>query len=282
MRSGRVVTVTVAAVMSLMATMISASTAMATDQSVQQIIQNKTGATASPMTAPQQAGDISIGTGRSAGKALESYTQTPDAKSTRVLTVVADASQSVVTYPVTSPAGTRVEPQTNGSVDLVQDVTGPPADQSGTFTTSATVTTIHTPWAVDASGKSLPTTYTFANGVLTQKINTTGAAFPVVADPWVTGGWFDYVHFSRNETFQIYNGWKLGTPVEVAGLCVLMGPIPGIGFIMAVGCGFVMLRAIADINVTVWYAVHNYNKRLVIKLLPFSPYYFGSYAEYSP
>jgi len=151
---------------------------------VQKTIQAKTGKTATPMTTPQEAGDVSIGVGRSAGKALESYAQTPDAKSTRVLAVVADASQSVVTYPVTSPAGTRVEPQANGSLNLVHDVTGPPADQSRTFTTSATVTTIHTPWAVDANGKSLPTTYAYANGVLTQKINTTGAAFL----SWLTRG----------------------------------------------------------------------------------------------
>jgi len=228
------------------------------------------------------AAPASIGVGRSAGKALESYAQTPDAKSTRVLAVVAHPSESVVTYPVTSPAGTRVEPQANGSLNFVQDVPGPPADQSNTFTTSATVATIHTPWALDADGKSLPTTYAYANGSLTQKINTTGAAFPVVADPWATSGLFLYVHFSRVETFKIYNAWKLGTPQETAVICGLLAVVPAAGPILAGACTVVILRAIADINVTVNYAVNNYHKRLVIRLQPVAPYYFGSYAEYSP
>lgn len=273
------------AVTALIVTLTGASPASAlTGQSeVQKTIQAKTGKTAAPMTTSQKVGDVSIGAGRSAGKALESYTQTPDARSTRVLAVVEEASQNVVTYPVTSSAGTRVEPQANGSVNLVQDVIGPPADQSSTFTTSVVVTTIHTPWAVDANGKSLPTTYTYANGVLTQRINTTGAAFPVVADPWVTGGLFTYVHFSRAETINLYKTWKTsGTPTEVAGLCALMAPIPAVGFILAVGCAFVISRAIADINTTITYCNAAFHRRLVIKLLPAAPYYFGSYSEYSP
>lgn len=197
--------------------------------------------------------------------------------------MVEEASQNVVTYPVTSPAGTRVEPQANGSVNLVQDVTGPPADQSSTFTTSVMVTTIHIPWAVDANGRSLPTTYTYANGVLTQRINTTGAAFPVVADPWVTGGLFTYVHFSRAETINLCKTWKTSrTPTEVAGLCALMSPIPAVGFILAVGCAFVISRAIADINTTITNCNAAFHRRLVIKLHPAAPYYVGSYSEYSP
>jgi hypothetical protein len=136
MRKGKIPLITMMAVTALIVTLTGAAPASAlTGQSdVQKTIQAKTGKTAAPMTTPQKAGDVSIGAGRSAGgRALESYAQTPDAKSTRVLAVVEDASQSVVTYPVNSPAGTRAEPQADGSVNLVRDVTGPPADQSGTF-----------------------------------------------------------------------------------------------------------------------------------------------------
>jgi len=270
----------------LVVTLTAAAPASAlTDQSdVQKIIQTKTGRTADTMTTPQKAGDVSIGAGRSAGKALESYTQTLDAKSARVLAVVEDASQSVVTYPVTSPAGARVEPQPDGSVNFVSDIAGPPADQSGTYETSAKVTTINKPWAVDAAGKDLPTTYTLANGVLTQRINTAGAVFPVVADPWVTSGWYTYVHFSRTETLNLYHAWQSsGTPTEVAYLCGLFALIPPpAGVILAVGCSIYVLRVIGDINTSVYYAAHNYHKRLVIKFVIGTAIYAGSTTEYAP
>jgi hypothetical protein len=203
-------TVTMAAVMSLLVTMISASPAMAGEQSVQQIIRNKTGAAAALMTTPQKAGSASIGVGHSAAKALESYSQTPDAKTKRVLAVIADASQSTVTYSVTGAANAQVKLHADGSVDLVMDQAPfgpPPTSKFGTTWTAENVIRIQTPWAVDAAGKDLPTSYTFAGGVLTQKVDTTGASFPVVADPTYTTGYLSkYAHLSRTEVFQAYNG----------------------------------------------------------------------------
>jgi hypothetical protein len=45
--------------------------------------------------------------------------------------------------------------------------------------------TIEAPWAADATGKKLPTTYSVAGEYITQTIDTAGAKFPVVADPSV-------------------------------------------------------------------------------------------------
>lgn len=45
------------------------------------------------------------------------------------------------------------------------------------------LTVIATPWAVDADGEPLPTEFSYEDGVLTQAVDTTGAAFPVVSDP---------------------------------------------------------------------------------------------------
>ncbi|WP_433832319.1 hypothetical protein ACQP2E_15825 [Actinoplanes sp. CA-015351] len=42
---------------------------------------------------------------------------------------------------------------------------------------------IDTPWAVDANGTELPTTYSVNGTTLSQTVDTRGAAFPVVADP---------------------------------------------------------------------------------------------------
>jgi hypothetical protein len=102
-----------------------------------------------------------------------------------------------------------------------------------------------------------------------------------VADPWVTGGWYLYNHFSRNETFYIWNGWKLGTPTEAADICGLLALLGVPGIIVGVACYVYIKRVIADINATVYYAVYNYHKRLVIRLTYLQFIYAGSYAEYS-
>lgn len=45
------------------------------------------------------------------------------------------------------------------------------------------LTVIASPWAVDANGQQLPTEFAYEDGVLTQVVDTTDAAFPVVSDP---------------------------------------------------------------------------------------------------
>jgi hypothetical protein len=46
------------------------------------------------------------------------------------------------------------------------------------------------PTAGGSPSTELPSTYRYANGVLTQKVNTAGAAFPVVADPSYSTGMY--------------------------------------------------------------------------------------------
>ncbi|MFI5933178.1 hypothetical protein [Actinoplanes sp. NPDC051494] len=58
---------------------------------------------------------------------------------------------------------------------------------------------IDSPWAKDATSKDLSTRYTLAGNVLTPTTNTTGATFPVVADPKVSLGLRVYVRYSRAE-----------------------------------------------------------------------------------
>src|SRR6218665_172358 len=45
--------------------------------------------------------------------------------------------------------------------------------------------TVFKPWAVDAAGNSVPTSYSWDNGALTQHVDLSvpGIEFPVVADP---------------------------------------------------------------------------------------------------
>jgi hypothetical protein len=53
---------------------------------------------------------------------------------------------------------------------------------------------IAAPWAKDATGRSLPTRYTLEGTTLVQDTDTTGAQFPVVADPRLTYGWSVYLN----------------------------------------------------------------------------------------
>jgi hypothetical protein len=228
------------AVTALVVTLTSAAPASAlAGHTVDQTIRAKTGASASRMTTPAKVGSISIGAGRSAGKALVSYTQTLDAKSARVLAVVEDASQSVVTYPVSLPAGTAVKSNADGSMIVV----------SGKDLFPQAV--IEQPWAIDANGKALLTSYSFADGALTQKVDTAGAVFPVVVDPsifWgvsVAAGWYNgpvwYIQFTRDQTKYIYvNIWQ--GPILSAVACAFTGP-------SALGCNIAFLYSFHYIEV---------------------------------
>jgi hypothetical protein len=95
-----------------------------------------------------------------------------------------------------------------------------------------------TPWAHDANGKQLPTSYTVDPGsnIVTQHVDTTGAAFPVTADP-STGcgvGWCS-VYFNRAETKAIAAGGPAGTAALTAG-CALVGT-PVVGGVCALVSG---------------------------------------------
>lgn len=60
---------------------------------------------------------------------------------------------------------------------------------------------ISAPWAYDATGKALPTSFTISGDTITQHVDATGAVFPVVADPHYTWGWISgTVYFNKTET----------------------------------------------------------------------------------
>lgn len=67
---------------------------------------------------------------------------------------------------------------------------------------------IEAPWAVDAEGQSLPTHYEISGSTLTQVVDTTGAAFPVVADPTVQFyGPYIQVHLNKAESRLAVGGY---------------------------------------------------------------------------
>jgi hypothetical protein len=58
---------------------------------------------------------------------------------------------------------------------------------------------VEAPWAVDASGRPVPTSYEIRNNLLVQTVAHVGSAYPVVADPRVSVGRYWYVRYSKTE-----------------------------------------------------------------------------------
>lgn len=135
--------------------------------------------------------------------------------------VMQDASAgSQQRYVLGLPAGTRLLPAGDGGYVLV--------DGAG-----AAVGRIDAPWAVDAAGKSLATSFALDGDVLVQSTDLTGAAFPVVADPKVSFGLGIYVRYQRSEVKDFKDKGKfVGAAALMGAAC---GKIP-VGW-LAVACG---------------------------------------------
>jgi len=95
------------------------------------------------------------------------------------------------------------------------------------------VLTVATPWATDANGNSVSTSFEVVGQDLIQVVNheAPGVAYPVVADPQLTWYWWGYItKFNRSETRQIANASSDAAALAI--LCGLIANLPG-----AVACG---------------------------------------------
>jgi hypothetical protein len=135
------------------------------------------------------------------------------------------AAPTEQSYNIDLPAGTTLAPR-DGGFDIVG------AD-------GAVAGTIASPWAVDATGRSLPTSYRLEGSTIVQRTDTSGAAFPVVADPKLTYGLGVYLNMWGSElrAYAIVAIAVLGTGVAVS--CTLLGNIPNavLRSLAALACG---------------------------------------------
>jgi len=182
---------------------------------------------AASATISQDGHDISIEAEPATGTVVR---ETPDG--VRLATVLPEG-QSQAAYKLTLPAGSRVADRGDGGL-VISDETG------------QGYASIERPWALDAVGKRLPTTYTVAEGQrVVQEVDTTGAVFPVVADPSISFGWFIYVKYSKEEV-QWY--WEPGmSKVKyAAALCAALTEMP----VAAAACAFYVYDTEASLNDT--------------------------------
>ncbi|WP_270978999.1 hypothetical protein [Clavibacter sp. CT19] len=92
-------------------------------------------------------------------------------------------------------------------------------DASGRF-----LNFLEAPWARDASGRSLKTSYSISGNVLIQHVETGDAMFPVVADP-STGCGIGYcsIYFNHSETHDLATAGIIALG-GATGACGLAGP----------------------------------------------------------
>ncbi|MEV4736088.1 MULTISPECIES: hypothetical protein [unclassified Microbacterium] len=121
------------------------------------------------------------------------------AASARAVLVIPNAdAPSSYDFEVQVPDGTVAEHHVDGSITLHRPV----AILQDGVQASAVIATFDAPWAVDANGVNIPTSYSFDGRTLTQTIDLSAVtAFPVVADPKVDWmGYFVRLTYSKAET----------------------------------------------------------------------------------
>jgi hypothetical protein len=164
----------------------------------------------------------------------------------RVMSLLVEG-QTSTNFRVDVPENVSLVPAAGG-FDLVGDAAG----------TKVTLGRIHEPWAIDAEGKQLPTSYSLEGNVLIQRVDTTGAVFPVVADPAVTAGWgadgpgvYWNMYGYQMKTIQGVTASALGA--ALAGGCAGASKIPSVGGIISALCGFIGAPTLGSI----WGAIQN-------------------------
>lgn len=146
-----------------------------------------------------------------------------------------DEGDSDATFTVELPANTSLVADNEGFL-IVGDAGG----------TKLVLGAIETPWAVDADGTQLATSYTLNGTVLTQHVQTQGAKYPIVADPTITIGLWGasdgpgtYWNMTGAQAKVLGAATVSVLGLSVAGGCVAAGKIPTVGWIVAGVCGFV-------------------------------------------
>jgi hypothetical protein len=213
---------------------------------IQEIIATQTGGPAEQTRRPVAVAEtgITIGVGRDAetGKELTSFAQARG-RTSRMMSVIESRGSDSIDFPLSVPAGARVA--LRGNVGSVVKQVGEDS--------VAILASIDPPWAIDAGGRRLPTSYTYSDGVLTQHVDTSEARFPVVTDPSIRTGFYIvpvfYVQYTWTETWWVKNHLPQSA-IATALLCSQTGAA-------APFCGYYGALFLNDVRVTTDAAIAN-------------------------
>jgi len=130
-----------------------------------------------------------------------------------VLAVLEDG-QSAATFSGLIPAGASLKATGDGGFRIIG---------SDGIETSA----INAPWARDASGRNLPTSYSVDGANVIQTVDTQGATYPIVADPYLTFGWLIYINYTKADVLRYYPGSVFLNQAAAAAACAVIGNVYG-------------------------------------------------------
>ncbi|RMI12846.1 hypothetical protein [Cellulomonas triticagri] len=112
---------------------------------------------------------------------------------------------------------------------------------------SVEVGTLAAPWAYDANGAPVATSYEIAGSQVVQHVEHTapGVAYPVVADPTGSIGLGYYWHFNRAET-RTFHGYGVAGAAGATTACAFLGNLGGpvVAAVMGSGCAIVAAKVI--------------------------------------
>ncbi|MEU7740648.1 hypothetical protein [Nonomuraea sp. NPDC049158] len=118
----------------------------------------------------------------------------------RAMTIIKDSSAPTeYRFPISAPEGSELEVEEDDGTVLI-------------YNNDVYLAEIDLPWAKDANGNAVPTSYRVEGMTLIQTVNHAGAAYPVVADPALKlqCEWWKAMCrliFSKKLTKKIYNAW---------------------------------------------------------------------------
>lgn len=121
-------------------------------------------------------------------------------------------------FPVNLPAGVQL--QASGDGGYFAELPG------------GQVLTIAAPWARDAAGKAVPTSYRLDGQTLIQTVAHAGFTYPIVADPYITLGWYVYLHYTKADISRYWSGTTFLNQAAAAAACAAIAGAYG-----AAACG---------------------------------------------
>lgn len=185
----------------------------------------------------------------------------------RVLVTMEDSSVSKEhRFPLTLPVGAELAAVADGSVEIVKK------SKLGT----AILGNVEAPWAKDAKGNSVETSYRIDGNSLVQTVDTNAdTAYPVVADPRVSYGRFIYVRYSKNEVRSQLD-YVANQPVFAVFLCAPAIAANGIAAALCAGALGSIYAGLAG----EWRAAYNEGKCMEVRWVYVAPAPWG-YNRYS-
>jgi hypothetical protein len=160
----------------------------------------------------------------------------------RVMTLLS-GGESSASFTVDLPADTTL--QKNGDGYYVVAAAGE---------TRLVLGEIHSPWAVDANGKKLPTAYSLDGNKISQSVQTNNAVFPIVADPTITVGAFGasdgpgvYWNMTGTQATTIAAAATTVLGLGTVAGCAAVKKVPVVGGIAASICGAVGIGSLKNV-----------------------------------